>query len=64
LAVADLGMAFGIGSGIATGHIVLMSGDPQLTVTALRPSASTLRTIKQNLSGFRTCLKVRPMNYR
>jgi heavy metal translocating P-type ATPase len=51
LAASDLGIAVGTGSDIAieAGHIVLMSGDPQLTVTALRLSAGTLRTIKQNL---------------
>jgi heavy metal translocating P-type ATPase len=51
LAVADLGMAVGTGSDIAieTGDVVLMSGDPELAVTALRLSSSTLRTIKQNL---------------
>lgn len=51
LAVADLGMAVGTGSDIAieAGGIVLMSGDPELAVTALRLSGATLRTIKQNL---------------
>ncbi len=51
LAVSDLGMAVGTGSDIAieTGDVVLMSGDPQLAVTALGLSAATLRTIKQNL---------------
>jgi Cu+-exporting ATPase len=44
-------MAVGTGSDIAieTGDVVLMSGDPELAVTALRLSSSTLRTIKQNL---------------
>jgi heavy metal translocating P-type ATPase len=51
LAVADLGMAVGTGSDIAieAGGVVLMSGDPELAVTALRLSGATLRTIKQNL---------------
>lgn len=51
LAAADLGMAVGTGSDIAieAGGVVLMSGDPELAVSALRLSAATLRTIKQNL---------------
>ncbi len=51
LARADLGMAIGSGSDIAieAGDVVLMSGDPALSVTGLRLARSTFTTIKQNL---------------
>ena len=48
---ADLGMAVGSGTDVAieAGDVVLMSGDPQLAVTALGLARATFRTIKQNL---------------
>jgi P-type E1-E2 ATPase len=48
---ADLGMAVGSGTDVAieAGDVVLMSGDPQLAVTALDLARATFRTIKQNL---------------
>lgn len=51
LAVADLGMAIGSGSDVAieSGDVVLMSGDPALSVTAVRLARRTFSTIKQNL---------------
>lgn len=51
LTVADLGMAVGSGSDVAieSGDVVLMSGDPALSVTAIRLARSTFSTIKQNL---------------
>ncbi len=51
LTVADLGMAIGSGSDVAieSGDVVLMSGDPALSVTAIRLARRTFSTIKQNL---------------
>ncbi len=51
LTVADLGMAVGSGSDIAieSGDVVLMSGDPKLSVTAIRLARATFSTIRQNL---------------
>ena len=51
LTQADLGMAVGSGTDIAieAGDVVLMSGDPQLAVTAIGLARATFRTIKQNL---------------
>lgn len=51
LAAADIGIAIGTGSEIAieTGGIVLVKGDPQKVVTALKLSIKTYRIIKQNL---------------
>ena len=51
LTQADLGMAVGSGTDVAieAGDVVLMSGDPQLAVTAIRLARATFRTIKQNL---------------
>ena len=51
LTAADVGMAVGSGSDVAieAGDIVLMSGDPELAVTALGLARATFRTIKQNL---------------
>jgi heavy metal translocating P-type ATPase len=51
LAVADLGMAIGSGSDVAieSGDIVLMSGDPALSVTGIRLARATFSTIRQNL---------------
>jgi heavy metal translocating P-type ATPase len=48
---ADLGMAVGSGTDVAieAGDVVLMSGDPQLAVTALGLARAAFRTIKQNL---------------
>ena len=48
---ADLGMAVGTGTDIAmeAGDVILMSGDPALTNTAMRLARSTFVTIKQNL---------------
>ena len=48
---ADLGMAVGSGTDVAieAGDVVLMSGDPQLAVTAFGLARATFRTIKQNL---------------
>ncbi len=51
LAVADLGMAIGSGSDVAieAGDVVLMSGDPALSVTGIRLARTTFKTIRQNL---------------
>ncbi|MEN8041661.1 MAG: heavy metal translocating P-type ATPase, partial [Actinomycetota bacterium] len=51
LTTADLGMAVGSGTDVAieAGDVVLMSGDPALSVTAIRMAKRTFRTIKQNL---------------
>jgi Cu+-exporting ATPase len=51
LTQADLGMAVGSGTDVAieAGDVVLMSGDPQLAVTAIGLARATFRTIKQNL---------------
>ncbi|MCB1246203.1 MAG: heavy metal translocating P-type ATPase, partial [Acidimicrobiia bacterium] len=51
LTVADLGMAIGSGSDVAieAGDVVLMSGDPALSVTAIGLARSTFATIRQNL---------------
>lgn len=51
LTVADLGMAIGSGSDVAieSGDVVLMSGDPALSVTGIRLARSTFKTIRQNL---------------
>ncbi len=51
LATADLGIAIGTGTDVAveSGDVVLMAGNPALTVTAIELAAKTLRTIKQNL---------------
>lgn len=51
LTVADLGMAVGSGTDVAieAGDVVLMSGDPATSVTAIRLARRTFRTIKQNL---------------
>ena len=51
LAIADLGMAIGSGSDVAieSGDIVLMSGDPALSVTGIRLAKATFSTIRQNL---------------
>lgn len=51
LTAADLGMAVGSGTDVAieAGDVVLMSGDPGLSVTAIRMARRTFRTIKQNL---------------
>jgi Cu+-exporting ATPase len=51
LTVADLGMAVGSGSDVAieSGDVVLMSGDPKLSVTAIRLARATFSTIRQNL---------------
>ena len=51
LAVADLGMAVGSGTDVAmeAGDIVLMSGDPVTSVTAIRLARKTFATIRQNL---------------
>jgi Cu+-exporting ATPase len=51
LTVADLGMAIGSGSDIAieSGDVVLMSGDPALSATAIRLARATFSTIRQNL---------------
>jgi Cu+-exporting ATPase len=51
LTVADLGMAVGSGSDVAieSGDVVLMSGDPALSVTAIKLARATFSTIKQNL---------------
>jgi cation-transporting ATPase V/Cu+-exporting ATPase len=48
---SDLGMAVGTGTDIAieAGDVILMSGDPALTETAVRLARSTFATIKQNL---------------
>lgn len=51
LAVADVGVAMGSGTGVAlqTGSIVLLKNDLLDLVTALRLSKATFRKIKQNL---------------
>ena len=51
LTQADLGMAVGTGTDIAieAGDVILMSGDPALTDTAMRLARATFTTIKQNL---------------
>jgi Cu+-exporting ATPase len=51
LATADIGMAMGTGTdaAIEAGDITLVRGDLRTVATALRLSARTLRTIKQNL---------------
>jgi len=51
LTVADLGMAVGSGTDVAmeAGDIVLMSGDPATSVTAIRLARKTFATIRQNL---------------
>ena len=51
LTVADLGMAVGSGTDVAieAGDVVLMSGDPTTSVTAIRLARRTFKTIKQNL---------------
>jgi Cu+-exporting ATPase len=51
LATADIGMAMGTGAdaAIEAGDITLVRGDLRTVPTALRLSARTLRTIKQNL---------------
>jgi heavy metal translocating P-type ATPase len=51
LVQADLGMAVGSGTDVAieAGDVVLMSGDPNLAVTALSLARATFRTIRQNL---------------
>ncbi len=51
LTQADLGLAVGTGTDIAieAGDVILMSGDPMLTVTTLELARRTYTTIKQNL---------------
>lgn len=51
LTTADLGMAVGSGTDVAieAGDVVLMSGDPALSVTAIRLARRTFHTIRQNL---------------
>lgn len=51
LAAADVGIAIGTGTDIAveSADVVLMKGDPEGVVTAIRLSKATLRNIKQNL---------------
>ena len=51
LTQADLGMAVGGGTDVATeaGDVVLMSGDPRLAALALRLARRTYRTLAQNL---------------
>jgi Cu+-exporting ATPase len=51
LTVADLGMAVGSGTDVAieAGDVVLMSGDPTTSVTAIRLARRTFKTIRQNL---------------
>ena len=51
LATADLGIAIGTGSAVAieAGDVVLMSGDPELSVTARALARKTFDTIRQNL---------------
>jgi Cu+-exporting ATPase len=48
---ADLGLAIGTGTDVAieAGDVVLMSGDPRLTATAVALARRTFGTIKQNL---------------
>jgi Cu+-exporting ATPase len=51
LAAADVGIAIGTGTDIAveSADVVLMKGDPEGVVTAIRLSKATIRNIKQNL---------------
>ncbi len=51
LTMADLGMAVGSGTDVAieAGDVVLMSGDPLTSVTAIKLARKTFTTIKQNL---------------
>ncbi len=51
LTVADLGMAVGSGTDVAieAGDVVLMSGDPVTSVTAIKLARKTFSTIRQNL---------------
>ena len=51
LTIADLGMAVGSGTDVAieAGDVVLMSGDPTTSVTAIRLARRTFKTIRQNL---------------
>jgi Cu+-exporting ATPase len=51
LTVADLGMAVGSGTDVAieAGDVVLMSGDPATSVTAIRLARRTFKTIRENL---------------
>jgi len=51
LTVADVGMAVGSGTEVAieAGDIVLMSGDPMASVTAIRLARRTFATIRENL---------------
>ncbi|HVR31950.1 MAG TPA: heavy metal translocating P-type ATPase [Acidimicrobiia bacterium] len=51
LTAADLGLAIGTGTGVAidAGDVVLMSGDPAMTPTAVRLARRTFRTIRSNL---------------
>jgi heavy metal translocating P-type ATPase len=51
LTVADVGMAVGSGTDVAieAGDVVLMSGDPATSVTAIRLARRTFKTIRQNL---------------
>jgi heavy metal translocating P-type ATPase len=51
LTIADLGMAVGSGTEVAieAGDVVLMSGDPTTSVTAIRLARRTFKTIRQNL---------------
>jgi heavy metal translocating P-type ATPase len=51
LTVADLGMAVGSGTDVAieAGDVVLMSGDPETSVTAIRLARRTFKTIRENL---------------
>lgn len=51
LVQADLGIAVGTGNDIAieAGEVVLMSGNPELAVQAIRLARQTLRVIHQNL---------------
>ena len=51
LTMADLGMAVGSGTDVAieAGDVVLMSGDPVTSVTAIKLARRTFKTIRQNL---------------
>jgi Cu+-exporting ATPase len=51
LAQADLGIAMGTGTDIAieAGNVVLVKGQPRKIVDAIKLSAATFRTIRQNL---------------